>query len=291
MGVPALAERNTEHDRAAKPRPPRAFPWFDVLGGLAVAAFVAVLLVDLRVLGRPRDEVSLHVDPAALAAGFREGVQWYGLHRGNEKLGFSRTEQRRRGSGYQLSQQIELRPTASAGVTRITIDTELDAAFVLERFTVEAEGGPLPLRAVGERRGDTLHVEAQGLPGLPALEIPLSQPPVFDFSLGPLVMTQDLRPGDRFTFTHVDPLALTPTVGSLEYLGRADVEVLGETVSAFHLRQALPGMPPLQLWINELGEVLQQELPLALLAVREAEAEATYGLLAPAAPQKKEAAP
>ncbi len=265
----------------------RTIPWFDLVGGLAVAAFVAVLLLDLRVLGRPRDEVSLHVDPAALAEGFREGVQWYGLYRGQDKVGFSRTERRRRGPGYQLSQRLELPASsagASAGITRITIDTELDAGFALERFRVETEGGPIPLRAEGERRGDTLHVEAEGLPGVPVLDVPLRQPPVFDFSLGPLVTTHDLRPGDRFAFTHVDPLGLTPTEGSLEYLGRVDLDVLGERVSALHLRQELPGLPPLQLWINELGEVLQQELPLALLAVREAEAQATYGLLAPAPP-------
>jgi len=257
------------------------------LGGLAVAAFVAVLLLDLRVLGRPRDEVSLHVDPVALAEGFREGVQWYGLYRGEDKLGFSRTERRRRGdTGYQLSQTLELLPSSTGiGLRRITIDTELDAAFALERFTVAAEG-PIPLRAEGERRGDLLHIEAEGLPGLPVLDIPLHEPPVFDFSLGPLVMTQDLHPGDRFAFTHVDPLGLTPTEGSLEYLGRADVDVLGERVSAFHLRQELPGLPPMQLWINELGEVLQQELPLELLAVREAEAQATYGFLAPTTPRE-----
>lgn len=253
------------------------------MGGLAVAAFVAVLVLDLRALGRPRDEVSLHVDPAALAEGFREGVQWYGLYRGQDKVGFSRTERRRRGQGYQMTQVLELQPSSTgAGLRRISIDTELDAGFALERFTVEADG-PIPLRAEGERRGDSLHVEAEGLPGVPVLDVPLREPPVFDFSLGPLVTSHDLRPGDRFAFTHVDPLGLTPTEGSLEYLGRVDLDVLGERVSALHLRQELPGLPPMQLWVNELGEVLQQELPLQLLAVREAEAQASYGLLAPTA--------
>jgi hypothetical protein len=303
MGGPA--ERNTEGlrtpseapapDRAAanaRARRPRTLPWFDLVGGLAVAAFVAVLLADLRALGRPRDEVSLHVDPVALAEGFREGVQWYGLYRGQDKVGFSRTERRRRGSGYQLSQTIELSPSSTGvGLTRIAIDTELDAGFALERFTVEALGGPVPLRAEGEVQGDVLHVEADGLPGLPVLDLPLREPPVFDFGLGPLVTSRDLRPGDRFAFTHVDPLGLTPSEGSLEYLGRVDLDVLGERVSALHLRQELAGLPPLQLWVNELGEVLQQELPLELLAVREAEAQATYGLLAPLAPNAGEASP
>lgn len=254
-----------------------------MLGVLAVAAFGAVLLLDLRALGRPREEVSLHVDPQALAEGFREGVQWFGLYRGEHKVGFSRTERRRRGSGYQLTQQIRLRASEGGGPTHLEITTELDPAFVLERFTVRTEGGAVPLRAEGQRRGDVLHVEAEGLPGLPALDLPLREPPVFDFSLGPLVMSRELRPGDTFAFTHVDPMGLTPSEGHIEYLGRAPIDVLGERVSAYHLRQTLPGLPPMQLWVNELGEVLQQELPLQLLAVREAEAQATYGLLAPAA--------
>lgn len=291
------AEGSTEDAAAARPPPrgPRRLPWFDLLGALCVTAFVAVLVVDLRALGRPRDEVSLHVDPQALAEGFREGVQWYGLYRGDDKLGFSRTERRRREGGYQLTQQIRLRPTpgggpttqpTTLGATTIEVVTELDAAFALQRFSVHAEGGPVPLQAWGERRGDTLHVEAEGVPGLPVLDLPLQEPPVFDFSLGPLLMTQDLQPGDVFSFTHVDPLGLVPTEGRIEYLGRASIDVLGETTEAHHLRQELPGMPPLQLWVNELGEVLQQELPLQLLAVREAEAQATYGLLAPTAPPK-----
>lgn len=258
-------------------------PWFDLLGGLSVAAFAAVLLLDLRALGRPREEVSLHVDPAALAEGFREGVQWYGLYRGDEKVGFSRTERRRRGSGYQLVQRIRLRGSEGGGPTSLEVETELDAAFALQRFRVAALGGAVPLQAEGERRGDVLHVHAQGVPGLSTLALPLREPPVFDFSLGPLVMSQDLQPGDVFAFTHVDPLGLRPTEGRIEYLGRADLDVLGETVSAYHLRQTLSGLPPLQLWVNELGEVLQQELPLQLLAVREAEAQASYGLLAPEA--------
>lgn len=239
------------------------------------------MLLDFRALEAPREEVSLHVDPQALAEGFREGVQWYGLYRGEHKVGFSRTERRRRDEGYWLSNRIRVRPDAGPGPTLIEVQTELDADFVLVRFDVKVEGGPVPLTAEGELRGDTLHIEAQGLPGLPALDLPLREPPVFDFGLGPLVMRSDLEAGQRFSFTQVDPLGLTPREGTIEYLGRQSLDVLSEQVEAFHLRQTIEGLDPLQLWVNELGEVLQQELPLQLLAVREAEAEATYGMTAP----------
>lgn len=240
-----------------------------------------MVLVDLQALSRPREEVSLRVDPEALAAGFREGVQWYGLYRGDEKVGFSRTERRRTADGYRLGNRIQLRPGTGGGASMIEVDTELDATFTLLRFTVRAEGGPVPLVAEGEVRGDVLHVEAEGLPGLPVLDLPLREPPVFDFDLGPLVMRADLSPGDRFAFTHVDPLGLTPREGTIEVLGHETIDVLGEEVDAVLLRQTIAGLPPLRLWVNELGEVLEQELPLQLLAVREAEAEATYGLTVP----------
>ncbi|MCA9654160.1 MAG: hypothetical protein H6712_24530 [Myxococcales bacterium] len=277
---------STDDPRAAPPGPRRGLPWFDLLGGLAVAAFATLLLLDLGALARPREEISLRVDPRALAEGFREGVQWYGLYRGEQKVGFSRTERRRSGDGYRLVNRIQLRPGTGGGPTLLQVDTELDRAFALRRFTVLAEGGPVPLRAAGEVRGSLLHVEAEGLPGLPELDLPLREPPVFDFDLGPLVMRADLAPGDRFAFTHVDPLGLTPREGTLEVLGRESLDVLGEEVSAVLLRQQIAGLPPLRLWVNELGEVLQQELPLQLLAVREAEAEATWGMTSPAAAQE-----
>lgn len=246
-----------------------------------------MVLVDLRALSRPREEVSLRVDPQALAAGFREGVQWYGLYRGDEKVGFSRTERRREGDGYRLGNRVQLRASQGGGPSMIDVQTELDATFTLRRFTVRTEGGSVPLRAEGEVRGEVLHVEAEGLPGLPALDLPLGERPVFDFDLGPLLARADLEAGDRFAFTHVDPMGLTPREGTIEVLGRESIDVLGEEVSAVLLRQELAGLPPLRLWVNELGEILRQELPLQLLAVREAEAEATYGMTAPARPEEE----
>lgn len=274
-------ERNTESRRLAhRPR----WPWFDLLGGLAVAAFVAVVVVDYANLRRPREEVSLHVDPEDLAAGFREGVQWFGLYRGTEKVGFSRTERRRLDEGYWLAHRIRVRPRGDGPALDLHVETVLDESFGLRTFTVEVEGAAMPLRAQGQLRGDSLHIEAEGLPGLPSLDLPLKEPPVFDFGLGPLVMRADLQPGDRFSFTHVDPITLTPRQGTIEFIGREPLDVLGEQTSAFALRQQIEGLPPLRIWVNELGEILQQQLPLELLAVREAEAEATYGLAAPTEP-------
>lgn len=275
-------EPNTKGGRRAQLG--RRFGWFDIVGVLVVSAFVAVVLLDRANLQRPREEVSLHVDPQQLAEGFREGVQWFGLYRGEHKVGFSRTERRRLDDGYALAHRIVAQPAEGGPPLDLTVHTELDTGFVLRTFTVDVRG-TVALHATGERRDDVLHIDATGVPGLSDLELPLREPPVFDFGLGPLVMRADLAPGDRFSFTHMDPLALAPRKGTIEFLGRQPIDVLGEPVDAFALRQQVEGMPPLRTWVNELGEILQQELPLQLLAVREAEAEATYGLSIPTPPE------
>ena len=90
-------------------------------------------------------------------------------------------------------------------------------------------------------------------------------------------MRSDLEPGQRFSFEHFDPATLSTQEASIEYLGRDDVMVMGERFTAHHLRQELAGQV-LESWVNDLGEVLREELPGGLMAVRESEAEATWGI-------------
>jgi hypothetical protein len=106
----------------------------------------------------------------------------------------------------------------------------------------------------------------------------LQEPPVFDFSLGPLVMQQDLEPGDRFRFRHFDPTTGATAESTVELVGREPIDVLGERIEAFHLLQTVGGQQ-LHVWVNELGEVLREQLPWGIVSVRESEAEATYGLV------------
>lgn len=243
------------------------------MGVAAVAAFAVVLAVDLAPLQRPRAEISLQLDAEALAEGFREGVEWHGLYRAGDKVGFVRLERRRRGDGFRLEQLTVLRGLGDHD-TELHVQTDLDASFSLVAF-VASTRAPLEARVAGRWVGDALEIEVEGIPGLPARRIPLPEPPTFDFSLAPLAARSDLAVGDRFTFTHFDPMTLASREGTVEMLGREPVDVLGERVDALHLRQEIAGQT-LELWINPLGEVLREQMPTGLLAVREAEAEATW---------------
>ena len=256
---------------------------FDLVGIAVALAFCTAIVVDLGALARPRREITLAVGPEAVAEGFREGVQWNALYREGERVGFSRLERRRLDDGYRLTSytRVDARASEVASSLEIRVTSDLGAAFELRRFEVRAEGDLIRVEAVGEVHGNEIVLDVQGLPGEQPprkLSLALEDPPVFDFSLKPMLMQQDLRPGDRFRFTHFDPGTLASKEGVIEYIGSEEIHVLGELVPAHHLRQEIGGQI-LQTWVNDLGEVLREELPLGLVAQRETEAQATYGFL------------
>ena len=65
---------------------------------------------------------------------------------------------------------------------------------------------------------------------------------------------------------------------SIVYLGTSKMNSLGEDVEAHHLRRSI-GDQVFDAWVNDLGEVLDERLPLGYIAIRETEAEATYGVM------------
>lgn len=250
-----------------------------MLGILAVLALGVVLVTDLAELRWRNTQATLDVDPAALADGFREGVEWHGIYDDAHKIGYSRLERRRLDDGYELSSYTRLLGGGIGGESAIDVTTVLGPAFELRSFEADVEAGLGGLQARGTMGDDALAVDVTGtLLGEQAkhLELPVERP-TFDFSLRPLVMRADLEPGQRFSFEHFDPTSLSTRESTIEYVGRDEVTVMGELVIAHRLRQELAGQV-LESWVNDLGEVLREELPGGLTAVRETEAEATWGV-------------
>lgn len=263
---------------AAGPGRRRRLSMFDALGLLALVAFAATLWISRVGLSQPDDEVGLTLDPAALAEGFREGVSWHGLYRDGDKVGFSKTARRRLTDGYATESTVVLPVPGLSGRQTIQMRTELDEAFALRSFTASLSGGPMPIAAEGSWTGSGLAVSLTGLPGGPQTsELSMPEPPQMDQSYLPIVTREDVAPGDRFRFTHFDPLSASPTTAVVTVVGRETLDVLGDQTEALHLRQQLAG-EVLDVWVNDLGEVLRQTLPGGLISIRESEAEATWGM-------------
>ncbi|MEM6995732.1 MAG: hypothetical protein AAF721_34805 [Myxococcota bacterium] len=273
--------------RRAEPNTPgkrRRLGRFDVLGVVSLLAFAATLWSGRSGLLEAQPEVSLHLDPQALAEGFREGTAWHGLYRDGAKVGFSRTQRRRADDGYENDHTLVLPVVSGEGLQTLHVRTELDATFTLARFSADATGGPIDVAARGSWADGVLSIVVEGLPGgALTQELPMPEAPQMDQSFLPLASRDDLKAGDRFTFTHFDPLSASPSKATVVVVGTESLDLLGDTVQALRLRQEIGGQL-LDVWVNELGEVLQQTLPGGLTAKRESEAQATWGVLIAGAP-------
>lgn len=264
---------------APAPAKRRRLGLFDATGLVAVLAFVTMLWVDRSGLAAVGEEVALDIDPQALAEGFREGVVWHGLYRDGTKVGFSRTQRQRLGDRFATTHTLVLPGPDGTTLQQITVRTELDDRFVLAHFEAKVVGGPLAINATGDWDGEAVAVTMEGLPtGPQSLRISLPEPPQMDGSFLPVVTRTDVRPGDRFSFSYFDPLSAVESRSTVEVIGTETIDVLAERTEALHLRQTLAGQA-LEVWVNPLGEVLKQTLPGGLMAVRESEAEATWGVM------------
>ncbi len=249
---------------------------FDGLGLLAV---VGMLVFWWSLYGRYATgfgELDVTLSQADLEAGFREGYEVHALYLGSQKVGTLRTEKSRMGSGYRMVTVMDLVLGLGGQERRVRnrVEAELDGEFRLQAFSLESRGGPLALQVEGRYADGAMVVS--GL-GVDAERIAMPEAPFILPSLRPLLMRRNLARGDRVTFTYYDPLSRSEIQTDYTYLGQEEIEVMGRLVEGYHFRQNALGYEA-YLWVNALGEVLMEELPLGFLAVREPEAEALYGL-------------
>ena len=254
-------------------------PTFDLCGVIAVGVFSAVVIADLPNLTWVGREVDVHLSEQEARAGFREGVSWYGLYSGKDKIGFARIEQRREGGGFAVRQNAVLNLEVFGVEQRL--ETELAASMnhelELVRFTLSLRGGLIDVSAWGALGDGELVVnfDVAGVEHTTSIE--LKDTPKLNLGANLMVVQAQPRVGTRFEVTLFDPVAMAPRSMIIEYRGREEMTLIDQTVSAHHLRRIV-GDTVLDVWVNEVGEVLREELPFAVTAVREAEADATWGL-------------
>lgn len=248
---------------------------FDLLGACAVGSLVVTLVASSEaVRWRPRP-VDARPDAAALASGFRPGTSWYGLYSGPEAIGFSRVDRLETGDGFRMRSHTVLRARLLGEPDRTTVEVEVDlsGSMVMRWFRVRL--GDDLVAVEGRVADDRLELLLRVGDAVQRTSRRLSRVPMLDLNLHPALLRHELEPGRRITVETFDPLAMATRSVVVVYLGRTPLTVLGERVSAHHFRTLLD-VGSYDSWVNDLGEVLQQELPIGVVARLETEAEATW---------------
>jgi len=251
---------------------------FDLCGLLSVVFFGVVLAVDLPRLGFLPVEVELQPSPEQMQTGFREGVSWYGLYVDEAKVGFVRKEQRRSGGDriVRSAAVLDLDVMGSEHRVRVDLAATMNRMHELERVELSVIGGVLDVRlegkVVGSRLGMTL--ELAGVEHQMAYD--LERPPTIGIGAYWMVLRRNPEPGSRITVEVFDPLTASPRPMVLEYEGPDELALIDGAVPAHHIRRRLEGMTA-EVWVNDVGEVLREQLPFGVTAVRETESDATWG--------------
>jgi hypothetical protein len=265
-----------ETARLTRRRRPRLF---DVAGLVAVLVFLAVLGRDLGALRFSGEEMPLAVQPEDIAAGFREGEAWHGLYLRGAKVGFSHLRMRRHGTGALMSSRtvLDLDVMRSRQRLDVQLEAKLDAALGLRSFEVTVASALADLDASGTVHDDRIDLEVRTAGVVQRTSLPIEHPPSFATGIHPALMRRHPEPGQRFELEYFDPMSLDTRTMEVEYVGTERITVLGQSQQAHHMVQEVAGQR-LDVWVSALGEVLQEELPLGVTAIRESEAAATYGL-------------
>lgn len=252
---------------------------FDVVGLIAAAGFLGVVATDSSDLWSRAGELELSLTTEQRAAGFRSGVSWYGLYSDEEKVGFARHERRRTDGGFTIRQSAVVNIEVFGARQRLksSLEADLDSAFALRTFALEVRSEWLDVGATGHITGSNLELEVRTGGLEQRSTIPLEQTPTLDLGVNALLLQRDLEIGARYDYPLFDPYGLAPRSVTVEYLGGEPLQVLDEVVEAHRFRRHLKGMV-LDVLVNDVGEVVREELPFGVVAVRETEAGATWDL-------------
>ena len=183
--------------------------------------------------------------------------------------------------GYKFAQHSRL--TFKMGGLQQRVETLLtvwlNRVYILDRFRLKLQAGPLESRVIGHRKGDRLAVELQLGDRPIKKEWILKEPPLLDFALPRLLMKQDLRPGRRYQVTVFDPQSLSNQPAVIEVIGREAFSAQEGLIPAVHLRRQA-GASFIDSWIDERGRVLKIKHAYGLILRRDEKGEAgqeSYG--------------
>ncbi|MBN1944230.1 MAG: transglutaminase domain-containing protein [Bradymonadales bacterium] len=260
---------------------------FDLVGILVVAGWVLCMILLWSRGDRPVAENRLEVTLEEEAAGFRPGVQWQGIYHRDRKVGFIRLDKSHAETGYRFAYWLVLQLSLLGREQRIemTLQTTTDDRFLLVEFEGRLRTADTEFAAQGqvlppdEPQGHyQVHYQLNAGGVEQDGRLVLQGEPMLQFDLRRALLNRQPLPSDLFETSYFDILSQREQPLVLEYRGQENLVVMGEIVTAHRIVQHL-GQQQLSVWVNDLGEVLREELPLGLVGQRESRAEAMYGLL------------
>lgn len=254
---------------------------FDTVGVVAVLAFAGwvthLATAESRLLA---DAERFELTEEDRAAGWRPGTEWQGIYLKEQKVGYVRLDKWKEDGAYHMKSEMLLHLTVMKSRQRIEtkMKASMDETFVLRDFDMTISSGPADIRITGKVvGGKTVEVDIHSGGEVQRQTVQLKREPRLQFSLKHMLAREDLEPGDKVSMSFFDPASMSERDILIVYKGKSEQHFMETDVMAHHFEQTFGGVP-LDVFVNDIGEVLREELPMGLVGVRESGVEARYGL-------------
>ena len=208
---------------------------------------------------------------------YGSGAHWRGVYYRGDKIGFTVSQTTAAEDGFQLQEdgRLEMSLLGAARSVVIRTSARVDRSFALRTFDFSLDPGTGPVSVAGAVHGTRLALTIK-TPGSSRSETrELSEPPMLALNLSRRLVDAGLEPGRRHRFSVFDPATLTNapvvvSVGERELVSDDPGAPfsLRARVPAFRVQMELAGLRTTS-WVTDTGEVIREESPMGLVAVRQ----------------------
>lgn len=217
--------------------------------------------------------VSFLLTPYSSSRGVVDQEYWMGIYSGNERVGYSYNSIRRYSQFTEVKELTSLKVKLLGKVDNVyTEGTYKIEGYKILSFDYEMRSDSINLGASGKRVGDNLEITMETISGTTERSFPIKKELIPPSMIPRLLVENTLNTGDKFNLSLFEPLSIlmgmnepnsTHLVQEKENLqipyGQFDTY---KVISDFMGSQTTS-------WITEKGEVIKQEFPPGLVAIRE----------------------
>ena len=238
--------------------------WFWIPGTLAFLAFLILFMIRLDLLKNFLDR------PKALEISTVNSSQardtWMNIFQGKRKIGFSHTRLSPEKDGYQLKETVLMRINTMGMVQDIELQTRgrLKNDYSLDEFDFNINSGRFSFHVKGSLSGDLLTINSASAGANRRMQIRVKNKPYLLAGITSAMAAIKLKAGDKYAFDIFDPATIGQTPVIVEIIGQENITIAGSQKKATRVALNFKGTSQTA-WLDESGDVLQEE---GLLGIR-----------------------
>jgi len=200
---------------------------------------------------------------------------WMAIYSGDKRVGYSYNSVKNEEGYTYVKELTNLRINLLGKNTDVYTEGayKLDGYKILS-FEYEMKSDSINLKAFGKRLGNNLEIAMETVSGETQRTLPLEQELILPSLISRLLVESKLTSGDKFDIPLFEPLTILMGMDqpvSTHIIGeKENLDIPFGKFETFKVNSNFMGSQSTS-WINDKGEILKQEFPPGLMAIRESE--------------------